>query len=54
MYQDVSKLNKKEVEETKEPSSFNGVTFDGIDENMELDENEQKELMKFETVQTSA
>jgi hypothetical protein len=50
----MSKLNKKEVEETKEPSSFNGVTFDGIDENMELDENEQKELMKFETVQTSA
>jgi hypothetical protein len=28
-------------------------TFQGIDENMELDQEDQAELMKFETVQTS-
>lgn len=27
-------------------------TFDGVDENMELDEADQSELMKFETIQT--
>ncbi len=26
--------------------------FDGVDENMELDDADQQELMKFETVQT--
>ena len=36
---------------------MNAVTeavFSGIDENMELDESDRNELMRFETVQTAA
>ncbi len=34
-------------------SQLHESTFQGIDENMELDQEDQAELMKFETVQTS-
>lgn len=34
-------------------SQQNEATFQGVDENMELDKDDQAELMKFETVQTS-
>jgi len=30
------------------------VTFEGVDEDMELDEADNQELLKFETVQTAA
>lgn len=42
------------IEETKEGDVKNtttdNVVFEGVDENMELDENDKQELMRFETV----
>jgi hypothetical protein len=46
---------KKDLEEKKEAlASANPAGFEGVDEEMELDEAENQELMKFETIQTSA
>ena len=44
---------KSQQEETKEVKPGH-VTFEGVDEDMELDEADNQELLKFETVQTAA
>ena len=46
-----TKVGKNEKSQTTIDQTSNDATFAGVDEDMELDQEDQNELMKFETVQ---
>ncbi len=47
------KERRNQEEEKIGEVQLHEAAFQGVDENMELDKDDQEELMKFETVQTS-